>query len=204
MRGGRNTTLDDERPPSTRYAPGPIEGGPAGVAMSAYLACPQLMTPRTIDVESVVRSLVVRLRLPDAVPRFGPDPDGNEWKMLAVGFPVWLWTDGPRRREAVVSAYGITFRLRADLVSTAFAMGDGGRVTCTSMSRFTASSASGARSPDCGYVYVVPSLPRGKYTVTATPTWRVRWSAGGFSGSLTTSYSDSAQLAIGELQALNR
>ena len=55
---------------------------------------------QTIDVSAVARSLVVRLHLPDATPVFGPDPDNNEWKMLAVGYPVWLWTEGPRQKSA--------------------------------------------------------------------------------------------------------
>ena len=159
---------------------------------------------RTIDVTALARSLIVRLRLPDANPRFGPNPNGNEWHMLAVGFPVWLWTDGPRHKEATASAYGISFRLSADLASTTFNTGDGGQVTCSSMATYSEAVKAGSPSPNCGHVYTKPSLPKGPYTVTATPTWRIRWSAGGFSGTLTTSYSDSSTIRIGELRALNR
>ena len=159
---------------------------------------------RTIDVTALARSLIVRLRLPDANPRFGPNPNGNEWRMLAVGFPVWLWTDGPRHKEATASAYGISFRLSADLASTTFNTGDGGQVTCSSMATYSEAVKAGSPSPNCGHVYTKPSLPKGPYTVTATPTWRIRWSAGGFSGTLTTSYSDSSTIRIGELRALNR
>ncbi len=124
--------------------------------------------------------------------------------MLAVGFPVWLWTDGPRHKEATASAYGITFRLSADLASTTFTTGDGAQLTCTSMHSYSDGVTPGSPSPSCGHVYEKPSLPKGTYTVTATPVWRIRWSAQGFSGTLTTSYSDSSQIRIGELQALNR
>lgn len=124
--------------------------------------------------------------------------------MLAVGFPVWLWTDGPRHKEVTASAYGITFRLSADLTSTTFTTGDGGQVTCTAMSKYANTVKPGSPSPNCGHVYTKPSLPEGAYRVTATPLWRIRWSADGFSGTLTTSYSDSSQIRIGELQALNR
>lgn len=157
-----------------------------------------------VDPSAMVRSLIAQLRLPDANPRFGPNPNKNEWKMLAVGFPVWLWTDGPRQKSTTASASGITFNLSAELESTTFTMGDGGKVTCTSMSTYSNSVTAGAPSPTCGYVYKTPSLPRGTYTVTATPTWRIRWSAAGFSGTLTTTYSDSSQIRIGELSALNR
>lgn len=156
------------------------------------------------DPALLARSLVARLRLPAPTPVFGPDPNKNEWKMLAVGFPVWLTTDGVRHKSVVATTGGLTLRLSADLQSTTFAMGDGSRVTCTAMTPFTASSKAGAPSPTCGHTYTKPSLPKGSYTVTATANWLIRWSVDGFSGSFPMSYSDSAQLAIGELQALNR
>ncbi len=169
------------------------------------LACREwLNAGSTLDYPGVARSLVVRLRLPDPTPIFGPDPNNNEWKMLAVGFPVWLTTQGPRHRATSASAQGVTFRLSADLQSTTFALGDGSQVTCTAMTPFTASSKAGSPSPTCGHTYTKPSLPKGSYTVTATANWLIRWSVDGFSGSFPMSYSDSAQLAIGELQALNR
>lgn len=184
-----------------------IDGGFLTIEAPRSVSCPDPMAvanSRTIDVSALARSLIVRLRLPDANPRFGPDPNNNEWKMLAVGFPVWLWTDGPRHKETTASAYGITFRLSADLANTTFKTGDGGQVTCAAMTPYSSSVKAGSPSPTCGHVYTKPSLPKGAYSVTATPLWRIRWSAEGFSGTLTTSYSDSSQIRIGELQALNR
>ncbi len=75
---------------------------------------------------------------------------------------------------------------------------------CTATTAYTASVRAGSPSPTCGHVYARPSLSKGAYTVTATANWVVNWSVDGFSGSFPMSYSDSAQLAIGELQALNR
>lgn len=124
--------------------------------------------------------------------------------MLAVGFPIWLTTEGARRKSVSTSADGLDLTLTADLQSTTFAMGDGSQVTCTAMTPFTASSKAGSASPTCGHTYTKPSLPKGSYTVTATANWLINWSVDGFSGSFPMSYSDSAQLAIGELQALNR
>ena len=177
------------------------------IGRKRWVECPRgpvrPVTP-SLDLDALARSLVVRLRLPDATPIFGPDPNNNEWKMLAVGFPVWLMTAGPRSRATSVSSDGLTFRLSARLTSTAFNLGDGSRVTCTSMTPFTASSKAGSASPTCGHVYAKPSLPKGSYTVTATANWTVNWSVDGISGSFPMSYSDSARLPIGELQALNR
>lgn len=156
------------------------------------------------DPVRLARSVVARLNLPRPTPIFGPDPKKNEWKMLAVGFPIWLTTEGARRKSVSTSADGLDLTLTADLQSTTFAMGDGSQVTCTAMTPFTASSKAGSASPTCGHTYTKPSLPKGSYTVTATANWLINWSVDGFSGSFPMSYSDSAQLAIGELQALNR
>ncbi|MFZ1412000.1 MAG: hypothetical protein WAS07_11120 [Micropruina sp.] len=149
-----------------------------------------------------MNDMLVALRLPDVTPRFGPDPSVNEWGMLPVGHPIWLWTDGPRTRSASVSSQGVTFRLSATWVSTSFSMGDGSTVTCTSMSQYAEAVAPGAASPSCGHVYSTPSLPKGEYAVTATATWRISWSVAGMSGFFRHAYSDTAQLPIGELQAL--
>lgn len=156
------------------------------------------------NLPALARALVVQLRLPPATPVFGPDPKKNEWRMLAVGFPVWLWTEGPRTKSATASAQGLSFRLHARLESTTFRMGDGAQVTCAAMTRYSSAAKPGAKSPTCGHVYLRPSLPKGAYTVTATANWQISWSVDGFSGSFPYSYSDSASIRIGELQALNR
>jgi hypothetical protein len=38
---------------------------------------------------------VARLQLPTIAPGIGPSPDLNPWNMAAVGYPWWLWADGP-------------------------------------------------------------------------------------------------------------
>lgn len=155
-----------------------------------------------INLSAVARTLVVRLQLPDPTPQIGPDPSVNEWKMAAVGYPLWLWTGGPRTVTSQMRAHGVTFTLRATWLSTDFDMGDGHRVTCTSTSAYTTQVKVGAKSPDCGYTYLTSSLPKGNYTVTATTNWRISWSALGQSGSLPGSYSGSRSLPVGELNAL--
>lgn len=153
---------------------------------------------------AIAVTLVTELRLPTPTPRFGPDPDNNEWKMLAVGFPVWLWTDGPTSVSTSASASGFTFRMSARLRSTTFHMGDGSSITCTSMSTYSSAVKPGAPSPDCGHVYTQPSLPKGKYTVRAVADWDVSWSVAGFSGVIPAYNDATATIPIGELVALNR
>lgn len=155
-----------------------------------------------VDVEALARQVIVRLRLPDPTPRIGPDPEDNEWRMAAVGFPLWLWTDGPRTVRAVETAYGVRFTLRADWVSTTFSMGDGRSRTCTATRPYPSSAKPGSASPSCGYTYQRASLPDGSYRVTATTRWRISWSALGLSGTLPGTHAGSRTLRVGEVHSL--
>ncbi len=155
-----------------------------------------------LDLGAMAKTLVVRLQLPDPTPQVGPDPTANDWKMAAVGYPLWLWTNGPRTVTSRVRAYGITFTLRATWLSTAFDMGDGHSLTCTRSTPYTSRVTPGSKSPDCGYTYLTSSLPKGSYTITSTTRWRITWSALGASGSLPGTYSGSRSLPVGELNAL--
>ena len=154
------------------------------------------------SLSQVARTLIVKLQLPNPTPRFGPDPSVNEWKMAAVGYPLWLWTDGPRTVSSRVRAYGVTFTLRADWQSTTFDMGDGHRVTCTRTLVYPSNTKPGRKSPACGYTYLTSSLPKGNYTVTATTNWRISWSALGQTGSVPGGHSGEWSLPVGELNAL--
>ena len=156
----------------------------------------------TLNLSAIARTLVTRLQLPDPTPQIGPDPEVNEWKMVAVGYPLWLWTDGPRTVTSRVQAHGVTFTLRATWLSTDFAMGDGHSVSCTATAAYTEAVKAGAKSPSCGYTYLKSSLPEGNYTVAATTNWRINWSALGQSGSLTGSHTGTRSLPVGELNAL--
>lgn len=151
--------------------------------------------------EQYVRQLIVHLQLPTPTPQFGPDPSVNEWNMLAVGYPIWLWTDGPQTVTASESAYGYTFTLRATYRSTTFTMGDGHTKQCTTTTPYRSSVTPGATSPTCGYTYQ-QAAPKGSYTVTATTHWEVAWSVAGYSGTLPGTHSASRELPIGELQAI--
>ena len=151
--------------------------------------------------EQYVRQLIVHLQLPTPTPQFGPDPSVNEWNMLAVGFPVWLWTEGPTTVTASESAFGHTFTLRATYRSTTFTMGDGHAKQCTKTTPYRSSVTPGAKSPTCGYTYQ-QAAPKGAYTVTATTHWDVAWSVAGYSGTLPGTHSASRDLPIGELHAI--
>jgi hypothetical protein len=156
----------------------------------------------SLDLGVVARRLVTRIRLPDPAPQFGPDPEVNEWRMAAVGFPLWLWTAGPGVVTDRVRAFGVSFVLRARWVSSRFEMGDGHSVVCTRMQPYRSGVRPGRAAPDCGYVYGRASLPEGSFTVRATTNWRIGWSALGVSGTMPASVTGTRELPVGELNAL--
>ena len=62
---------------------------------------------------------VARLQLPTIAPGIGPSPNVNQWNMAAVGYPLWLWADGPthvRVRSKHENCHGESRHLRQDLV----------------------------------------------------------------------------------------
>ena len=127
---------------------------------------------------------VARLKLPAVGPGIGPSPDLNRWKMAAVGYPLWLWADGPTQVGPVSdSVAGLSVSLRAEVSSLTFRMGDGAVVTCTGAGdKWTEAVEPGAKAPNCGHTYTKPSLPKGRYTVAALTNWAVTWTANGQSG----------------------
>lgn len=147
---------------------------------------------------------VARLQLPVSAPGIGPDPDVNEWKMAAIGYPLWLWADGPTRVGPVgQNVAGLSVSLDARLAKTVFRMGDGKSVTCPGGGKPYASWVEpGAKSPTCGYTYQKPSLPGKKYKVTATTYWDVTWTVNGVSGVIRVPRQGTVDLPVGELQAV--
>jgi len=154
-----------------------------------------------LPVADVAREVVARLHLPDPTPQFGPDPDANQWHMLAVGYPLWLWTSGPTRLTTTASRYGLSFTLTATWESTRFEFGDGSGLTCTRTTPYSPTTAPGTPSPTCGYSYQKAS-PAAGYQVRAITHWRVDWAASGQSGQISTSYAGSRTVPVGELNAL--
>ncbi len=149
---------------------------------------------------------VARLKLPTVAPGIGPSPELNRWKMAAVGYPLWLWADGPTQVGPVSdSAGGLNVSLEAKVTKVTFRMGDGQSVSCTGGGReWTRAVKPGTKSPSCGYAYTRPSLPKGKYTVAAISNWAVTWTSNNQSGVIDVPAVDTVQLPVGELQVLVR
>jgi hypothetical protein len=149
---------------------------------------------------------VARLQLPTVAPGIGPSPDLNRWKMAAVGYPLWLWAEGPTHVGPVSdSVAGLNVSLEANVTSLTFKMGDGNRVECPGAGdKWTKAVEPGAKAPRCGYTYVEPSMPKGNYTVSAITNWAVTWTANGQSGVINVPAVQTTELPVGELQVLVR
>lgn len=188
----RQTALPD--------APGIRQAGPAGPAGPAAPAAPALSPQEVAYIASA------RLQLAPPKPRIGPSPELNEWKMAAVGYPLWLWADGDVNPAPVGdSVADIAVSLDAHLVKVVFDMGDGNKVSCSDLgTKWTPAVEPGAKSPSCGYAYEKPSLPAGSYTVTANAVWAIDWNINGTTGTIPLYQSESTEIPVGELQVLVR
>ncbi len=155
----------------------------------------------TPNLDAIARTLTTRIHLPDPTPQIGPDPNTNEWKIAAVGYPLWLWTPGPHTVTDQAHAHGITFTLHATWTSTHFSTGDGHTLTCTTTQPYTKNTQPGTPSPTCGHTYLQPP-PHNTYTITATTTWTITWTAQDTSGSIPGHFTASRQLPVGELNTL--
>jgi hypothetical protein len=149
---------------------------------------------------------VARLQLPTIAPGIGPSPELNRWNMAAVGYPLWLWADGPTHVGPISdSVGGLSVSLDAKVSRLTFRMGDGHSVTCPGLGQqWTTTVEPGAKSPSCDYSYTKPSLPNGSYTVAAIADWAVTWTSNGQSGVINVPAVDTTELPVGELQVLVR
>ncbi len=154
-------------------------------------------------VEAVARHASAELQLPSPDPKVGPDPSLNRWGIVAVGYPIWLWVEGPRTLETTVVEDGITITIRARLRGVQFDMGDGTKKWCSSWTRWYRHGEPPRESPTCGYRY--QQLPKQKgagYDLTAQARWQVDWTANGYSGSLGVTRTATRHLNIAEIQSV--
>ena len=121
----------------------------------------------------IVSQASLELGVPTPVVRLGPDPSWNQWKLLAVGLPIWLWTEGVQPQSAATSAEGIDIQMQAAPGGATVDWGDGTVIWCATMTSKTRYTDPLLMSPDCGHKYEHP----GDYTITVTQQWIVDWAA---------------------------
>jgi hypothetical protein len=158
---------------------------------------------RTSSPEQVARMAVSRLTLQGAAIKIAP-PSG----VGLVHAPVWLWTEvtpqtwGPVTATASVPGLSVTATARATQIL--WEMGDGHTVRCSGPGTPYRRDLGVTVSPTCGHVYSRTSTdrPGGRFTITATTTWKVTWTGAGRDGSLTTTRTASTRLRITELHVV--
>lgn len=153
------------------------------------------------DAQAVAQREVAKLRMQPITPGTTPLNDG----VSLVGLPTWLWvedasnaTTGPITRTARVPGLSLTMTARMDSIS--WSMGNGETVQCDGPGTPWSPAMGTGESPDCGYRYET----QGKYEVTATAHWSVRWRAStGESGVIDRDLSSSTTIRVGEAQVIN-
>jgi hypothetical protein len=117
--------------------------------------------------------------------RIETSPPSNR---LAVNFPVWLHVEsGWQSVRASASLAGVTATVTARPARVRFEMGDGHAVTCQGAGSAYDPDLSWQQNLDrrsCGYTYRTSSAgsPSGRFTVRASITYAVSWSASGAPG----------------------
>ena len=132
-----------------------------------------------VDPVEAARRAVATLSLTEPGLLLDPDPAGNEWGATAVGFNMWFHAPDPGVLRTSVAVDGLTVEITAVAGSLAVDTGDGRRQVCRRTVPYRSPEGVNAPSPYCGHAWD----RAGEYTVTATRTWDITWSAGGRSGS---------------------
>lgn len=185
-------------PPGLPMNPNLPQPAAPGQPAPADGAAPAPAPAPVIDVVTIVNAAVATLQLPTPEPHLGPEPDVNEWKMLAVGLPVWIWTNTPAQIDASTTQQGIPITLTAHLVRTEISLGDGTTLRCKTATPRPADADPMAESPDCGHTW----LTAGTYDVAATNIWAVEWAALGQAGLVTMERSASRTVEVGQLASV--
>ena len=176
---------------------------PSGVAGEVVW----LPDPQAPGLAALGRIAASRLVLPRPEVVVNPPASAPQLVML----PTWLWVEPAWwsvSRSASASVPTVTVTATAVPVQVVWSMGDGTSVTCEGPGTPYTAEVGGpaAASPDCGHIYRRASAdqPGGVFEVSATVTWRVSWSGGGFSGSAGQLFSTATvPVTVAEVRSVN-
>jgi hypothetical protein len=148
---------------------------PAGfIRFSVFAANP--------GIELLAQEAVKHLTLPPPQIRLNPESGVPQ----VVYVPTWMWVDQGvwAAQSATASLAGLSVTAVGTPTKVTWSTGDGDSQTCGKGTPWRPGTNPASASPDCGHTYAVASRGAGggKYTVTATITWRITWSGGGSSG----------------------
>ena len=80
--------------------------------------------------EQSARNAIAQLTLPTNTPQIGPNPKQNQWNMIPVGYPIWLWTNDNPKLTQTVTQDGLTITITATRQQITYKMGDNKTTTC--------------------------------------------------------------------------
>ncbi|MGJ6980675.1 hypothetical protein ACSDQ9_09135 [Aestuariimicrobium soli] len=152
----------------------------------------------TVNVPAVARQAALALTVPTPDLTIGPNPANNQWNMIPVNFPIWLQSTTPTHLTTTVTSQGITITLNAVRNHVTITTGDGTTLTCHTLPQRPTYTTDLPTSPNCGHTY----RTQGDYTLTATSTWTITWTAVGQTGTITTTNTSTTHLDIGELETV--
>lgn len=207
---------DDPAWQTSGKSPGDTSGGfynptfclAGAEGMQGNLRWLPIPTAATMTPEELARRALSKLRLLPPPMHLTPGPG----KTGLVSLPVWLWVDanantwGPASDTDTDGPLSVT--LTALVERIVWDMGDGDTVTCTSPGVPYDPAYGDRMSPECGYAYqhISKGQPGDAFTVTATTSWKVTWTANtGATGSIpgVTRTATVGDIRVGELQVVN-
>lgn len=159
------------------------------------------VAPATLTPQELAQRAAAKLNVSAPAVGAGPTTEDNGLIIdTAVGYPVWLWSEGNTAPVSASDSDGdLTVNITASIAKVVYSMGDGTTLTCGTGTKWTKAQA-GEESPDCGHIY----QEMGRYTITTTTTWDANWSAAGESGTVPLTQTASRSYRVGEIQALIR
>lgn len=151
-----------------------------------------------VDPTPFAARAVAKLTIPEPGVMVDPQPSDNKWNALAVGLPLWFYTDKPAPIHTSVTEDGIQITMTAHRKSIQLDFGDGNTTSCTTGTPRPAGYHPLTPSSTCGHAY----MQKGDYTLTATANWEVTWQALGKTGTIPLSTTQTMQLPVSEFAAV--
>ncbi len=147
--------------------------------------------------------------LPLPAPVIHTNPPATQDQLVNLATLLWVARAAWGTRTATASVPGLAVTVTAVPATVTWRMGDGGEVVCHGPGApFDPAASRPDQAGACSYTYRRASAGAlaGWFTVTATTTWRITWTATGAAGAGTLpplSRSSQTPLRVAEVQAIN-
>ncbi len=197
--------------PTVRFADGPVDPEPGQVYVFACedeagrrvrsLLLPYDPADPFAGTAAAERALdEARRRLDLPAPEPGLNPPGDQ----LVGVATWLWVEGPWQDLSATAAIGaVAATVTARPVSVQWDLGDGTTLTCDAGTRYDPARPPADQSSRCTHVFGHSSAgrPSGVYSVTASVSYSVSWTANTGAGGALDGLTRSSTVAVRVVEA---